>query len=43
MPAEMLAAQYDAIASIAGGLAPTRTLPDGVLRWEFDGFSLELG
>ena len=43
MPVEMLAAQRDAIAAITGGLEPTRELPGDVLRWEFDGFALELG
>jgi glyoxylase-like metal-dependent hydrolase (beta-lactamase superfamily II) len=43
MPVAMLAAQRDAIAAIIGGLAPTRELPDGVLRWELAGFALELG
>lgn len=43
MPVDMLAAQRDAIAAITGGLEPTRELPGDVLRWEFDGFALELG
>jgi glyoxylase-like metal-dependent hydrolase (beta-lactamase superfamily II) len=43
MPVGMLTAQRAAIAAIAGGLEPTREVPDGILRWEFDGFALELG
>lgn len=43
MPVGMLTAQRAAIAAIADGLEPTRELPDGNLRWEFDGFALELG
>lgn len=42
MPVEMLAAQRDAIAAIIDDLEPARELDDGVLRWEFDGFALEL-
>lgn len=43
MPVTMLAAQRDAIAAILDGMPPARELPDGTLRWEFDGFALELG
>ncbi len=43
MPVTMLAAQRDAIAAILGGLAPTREMAGGILRWELDGFALELG
>ncbi len=41
MPVGMLTAQRAAIAAIAGGLEPTRELPDGILRWEFAGFALQ--
>lgn len=43
MPVAMLSAQRDAIAAIIDGLEPTRQLENGVQRWEFDGFALELG
>lgn len=43
MPVGMLATQRDAIAAIIDGLKPSRELPDGNVRWELDGFALELG
>lgn len=43
MPVSMLAAQRDAIATIIEGLPPSRELDEGILRWEFDGFALDLG
>lgn len=43
MPVRMLAAQVDAIRAILDGQEPDRELDGGVLRWEFDGFALELG
>lgn len=43
MPVQMIEAQRDAIERIIAGREPTRTLADGILRWEFDGFALELG
>lgn len=43
MPIEMIEAQRDAIATIIDGVEPSRTIPDSVLRWEFDGFAVELG
>jgi glyoxylase-like metal-dependent hydrolase (beta-lactamase superfamily II) len=43
MPVSMLAAQRDGIAAILAGQEPTRTLPNGKLRWEFDGFALQVG
>ncbi len=43
MPVAMLAAQRDAIRAIIDHLEPTSKAEDGWLRWEFDGFALELG
>ena len=43
MPVAMLAAQRDAIAAIMADESPGRELDGGVLRWEFNGFSVELG
>ena len=43
MPVAMLTAQRDAIRAIIDHLEPTSKAEDGWLRWEFDGFALELG